>query len=41
MHSPMLNRGTETLQCQSAKVGWLGGYKELYTAFPSIQYPFF
>jgi len=31
MHSSMLHKGTETLQCQSAKVGWLSGNKELYT----------
>jgi hypothetical protein len=31
MHSAMLTRGTETLQCQSAKVGWLSGNKELST----------
>jgi hypothetical protein len=31
MHSAMLNRGTETLQCQSTKVGWLRGNKELST----------
>ena len=31
MHSAMLNRGTETLQSQSTKVGWLRGNKELST----------
>lgn len=31
MHSATLTRGTETLQYQSAKVGWLSGNKELST----------
>jgi hypothetical protein len=41
MHSAMLNRGAETLQCKSAKEGWLSGYKEFYTLFHSIQWPCF
>ena len=31
VHSAMLTRGAETLQCQSAKVGWLSGNKGLST----------